>query len=280
MSSNPNEPKWAELLGDLVNGEALSDPAFSLFHQYSLGNQMWAMWQMRAGGHPVQPVGTLKFWNKQGRRVIKGQKASVWMLVPRKVIRPHPDKPDEKISVLTGFDEKRWWFRLDQTEGDEYEHVGPKGYRVDVDSWDFGKLDVKLVPFEMFEGNVLGYAKAGVGSNVCHVAVNPLVSRGSERYMLVLAHELAHCLLHINEDTREMIDHETLSRNVKEGEAEATAFLVASAVKGNTEGREMAYSRDYVRHWHSGGLTDKMAERVVWAAGKILGVMKDEQSCC
>src|ERR1041384_8507094 len=68
-------PSFAELLT-----RALSEPgslmqAYSVFHNYSFGNQLLAAFQCGLRGIPTGPINTFPGWKNLGRSVKKGEKA-------------------------------------------------------------------------------------------------------------------------------------------------------------------------------------------------------------
>jgi hypothetical protein len=79
-------------------------------------------------------------------------------------------------------------------------------------------LDVTEIPFEHYDGNTQGYAKART------VAINPVAANPFK----TLFHELAHVLIGHTAETA-MQDDDRTPRDIREVEAEATAMLVCAA---------------------------------------------------
>ena len=78
-------------------------------------------------------------------------------------------------------------------------------------------------------------------------------------------HEIAHCLLHNELE----IMHESYSKDIKELEAESTAYFVMRAL-GLTTGLDK--SRGYIQHWFNNfeAIEEKTARRIFGAVDKIL----------
>ena len=83
-------------------------------------------------------------------------------------------------------------------------------------------LEIKIEKFAMVNGNCQGYAKP----NENLIAINPLASDPFKTSI----HEMAHCLLHKDEESETLNHAETLlPRSIKELEAEGTAYLVKTS---------------------------------------------------
>jgi hypothetical protein len=218
---NENYQQMFEMLlktdGKLLKG-------FSNFHNYSLGNQYWAMWQMMGRGLEISPIATFKKWQSLNRQVKKGSKA-IALLMPVTI----KDKvTDEKKTIFVA---KNNWFAMSQTEGEDvqFPEIG----------FDFDKalenLKITKENFQMTNGNVLGYAKQRV------VAINPV----GERPELILFHEIGHILLGHTEGTSEFVDTVTNQKNLKEVEAEGVALCCTLAL--GLTGSE--YCVGYIKNW-------------------------------
>jgi antirestriction protein ArdC len=105
-------------------------------------------------------------------------------------------------------------------------------------------------------GNVQGYARERT------ISVSPVAALPHKTTI----HELAHVVLgHTSEGT--MSDSDTTPRDVREIEAEGTAYLVCSAL-GLSGAAE---SRGYLQHWaHGEEISERSAQRIFSAAGAIL----------
>jgi len=66
---------WAALLDEAVKKPGFIHEAYSRFHNYSLGNQLLALFQCFERGIQPGPLATFPKWKEQGRFVRKGEKA-------------------------------------------------------------------------------------------------------------------------------------------------------------------------------------------------------------
>ena len=66
---------WAALLEEAVKQPGFIHEAYSRFHNYSLGNQLLALFQCFMRGIQPGPLATFPKWKGLGRFVKKGQKA-------------------------------------------------------------------------------------------------------------------------------------------------------------------------------------------------------------
>lgn len=228
---------------EAIVAEALTMPGkmnecYRLFHNYSVGNQMLAATQLSQ----LEPINTFNGWKKLGRFVKKGEKA-IALLMP--VITKDDEGNVDKVFFMA----KKNWFGLSQTDGAEYIAEPMPEFNIDKA---LSELSITRESFNLVSGNVQGYAKPSQKV----IAINPLASDAFK----TTVHEMAHCLLH---DSESMHD-EGLPSDVKEVEAELTAYLVKS-ILGITKGLE--YSRGYIQSW----LADTTKEQVRFA--KVFGAV-------
>jgi antirestriction protein ArdC len=257
-----DKPDWQSLLKQALTVPGTLSKAYSVFHNYSLGNQLLASFELASRGLPLSPIASFMRWKELGRSVKKGEKAiPLVMPVTLKKKAEEPDAGEESADgVRTIFILKRNWFSLDQTEGEAFKP------EVSIPEWDKAKalatLDIKEVPFEMTDGNCQGYAKRGVRE----VAINPVAAMPWK----TLFHEIAHHLLGhtaTGDATGVMADGPAMPKCIKEAEAEATAYLCCATL--GLPGMEE--SRGYIQNWLDGEeFPDKSARRVFAAADKIL----------
>jgi hypothetical protein len=66
---------WAALLDEAMKKPGFIHEAYSRFHNYSLGNQLLALFQCFARGIQPGPLATFPKWKELGRYVKKGEKA-------------------------------------------------------------------------------------------------------------------------------------------------------------------------------------------------------------
>ena len=70
-----DNPTFAGLLRSAVAEPGTLSSAYQQFHNYSLGNQLLAMFQCQARGLKAGPMATYPRWKELGRNVRKGEKA-------------------------------------------------------------------------------------------------------------------------------------------------------------------------------------------------------------
>ena len=243
---------WSALLADAVNKPGILSSAYTVFHNYSVGNQMWAWAQCIARDIELAPLATYKKWQSLGRQVKKGEKA-LTLCMPV-TINKKDDSGEKTGDVFQMFTVRANWFTLSQTEGADYVN------EVKTADWNAGlalsALNITEVSFAAVDGNCQGYA---TGRNI---AINPVAALPHKTRF----HELAHVVLgHTVEHT--MSDSETTPRDIREVEAESVAYICCSIL--GLPGLEE--SRGYIQHWLSGNeIGDKTAQRIFGTAEKIL----------
>src|SRR5205085_2212680 len=89
-------PDWAELLGEAVSKPGVVSAAYSRFWNYSVGNQILAMWQCALRGIEPGPIHTFKGWLDLGRHVKRGERA-LTLCMPVQVRRK-----TDKLPGMTG----------------------------------------------------------------------------------------------------------------------------------------------------------------------------------
>lgn len=211
-----------------LKGDGKSLKGYSNFHNYSFGNQMYAMWQMLERGIQVSPIATFKRWQALGRQVQKGQKA-IELCMPFTVKEKQADG-STKDKMVFGF--RKNWFAMAQTEGEDVEF--PKV------GFDFDKALVELgitkENFAYTNGNAQGYAKQGK-----IIAINPIAEMPHKTFF----HEVGHVLLGHCDKVSEFVDDVTTQQNLMEVEAESVALCCMLAL--NIDGIE--YPRGYINKW-------------------------------
>lgn len=262
---------WAAILRDAVTRPGIISTAYTRFWNYSVGNQLLALWQCALRGIEPGPIHTFKGWLRLGRCVRKGEKAIT--LVRPIVARGKRNDPtpgdrgeaelttepahDNRIGALrrTIFVERPFWFVLSQTDGEPY--TPPS-----IPQWDqrlaLHTLGIDLVPFRHTNGNVQGYAEGR------SVAVSPIAHLPHR----TLFHELAHvCLGHTAEVIGLTDDHERTPKDLREAEAECVALLCCESL-----GMEGAvFSRAYIQHWYQADeIPPRSVHRIFKAADTML----------
>src|SRR2546428_2411803 len=109
--------------------EALTKPgklmrAYSLFWNYSLGNQILALIQADHRGIPLGPIASFNRWKELNRHVKKGEKA-ITLCMPVTCKRTVKEQGQDGNEVDTEIAFKRFvfrrnWFMLSQTDGAAY----------------------------------------------------------------------------------------------------------------------------------------------------------------
>ena len=88
-------PNFTILLEDAVNKPGSIMQAYSAFHNYSLGNQLLALFECHARGIEPGPINTFLGWKDLGRHVKKGEKA-ITLCMPVTVKRRESDDNGEE----------------------------------------------------------------------------------------------------------------------------------------------------------------------------------------
>lgn len=249
-TENTTNDRWVELLNAAVEQPGLVLAAYSNFHNYSLGNQIAAMFQCAARGIAPGPISTYGNWQKLGRQVRKGEKA-IELCQPLTCKRKNAKEDDEETYIVFAW--KKSWFVLSQTEGEAIEAEPiPEWNRAAA----LEALGITEVPFALTNGNVQGYARKR------EIAISPVAAMPHKTTF----HELAHVVLgHTSEG--EVSDSEATPRDLREVEAEAVALLCCESL--NLEGAE--FCRGYIQNWIKGdAIPGRSAQRIFKAADQIL----------
>src|SRR5262245_54125078 len=182
------EIQFRQLLQEAVTKPGTLMRAYSLFWNYSLGNQILALIQATERGIPLGPIASFNRWRELGRHVKRGEKA-ITLCMPvtckRTIKEEDPDGNQTESEVaFKRFVFRRNCFMLAQTDGAEYK--GPS-----VPTWDRARalrtLGVVEIPFQMMNGNCQGYATGR------QIAINPLAQMPAKTTFHELAHiELGH----------------------------------------------------------------------------------------
>ena len=198
------------------------------FHRYSYNNCLMIAFQKP----DATMVAGFRRWQQLGRQVRKGQKG-IAILAPLIGKKKNDDDEDEKS--LYGFRVVHV-FDVSQTEGDELPELatiaGDAGDQLTRLEQVTASYNIPL-EYANIPGLADGYSTEG--SIIVEQSLCP-----TERFA-VLAHELAHELLHTGKRRKEA------SRTIKETEAEAVAYVVCRAAGLDCSTR----SSDYILS-HSG----------------------------
>ena len=255
--ANNSEIRWTQLLNEAVTKPGTVMKAYSLFWNYSLGNQILALMQATERGLTVGPIASYNKWHELGRQVRRGEKAIVLcrpVTMKRKATETDAEGNErETEATFTRFVFKPYWFFVSQTDGQEYQAPA-------VPNWDraraFHALGIEEVQFTMPSGNVQGYARGH------QIAINPVAAMPAKTTF----HELAHVVLgHTSE--AQFADSEATPRSLREAEAECVALLCLESL--GMEGAE--FCRGYVQSWiGQNPIPERSAQRIFAAADRIL----------
>ncbi|MDE3179723.1 MAG: DUF1738 domain-containing protein [Acidobacteriota bacterium] len=191
-----NKPmiSWAALLDEAVSKPGFIHQAYSRFHNYSLGNQLLALFQCFEREITPGPLASFMKWKQLGRRVKKGEKALI-LCMPlscqwTRTVKKDDGTEQEEALTYTHFTYKAHWFVLSQTEGAEYQAPALPEWPAWNDQKALAALKIERIPFEDLNGNCQGYARRGG-----KIAINPLAALPFK----TLYHEVAHSILHCAE---------------------------------------------------------------------------------
>jgi hypothetical protein len=250
------EIQFRQFLEEAVTKPGTLMKAYSLFWNYSLGNQILALIQADRRGIQLGPIASFNRWKELGRHVKRGEKA-IELCMPvtcKRTVKEETSEGNEGETEITfkRFVFRRNWFMLSQTDGAEYTMPA-------IPAWDraraLASLTVEEIPFEMMNGNCEGYAKGR------QIAINPVAQMPAKTTF----HELAH--IELGHTSEAVHDSETLPRNLKEVEAESVALLCLESL--GMDGAE--YCRGYIQNWLAGAtIPERSAQRIFAAADKIL----------
>ena len=261
MPQTLTAPSFTDLLRSAVTEPGTIHAAYSAFHNYSLGNQLLAMFQCHARGIAPGPIATFPRWKELRRYVRKGEKA-IELCMPITCKRSEPETADDDAATFTRFIYRRNWFVLSQTDGEPYMPPALPG-------WDTARalaaLDVTETPFELLNGNVQGYAQPARRT----IAISPVAAHPFKTTI----HEIAHVLMH--GEATDLSDGADTPRDMREVEAESVAMLVSAAL--GQPGLDD--SRGYIQHWYQGNeIPEANARRILKTADQILRAGRDSEA--
>src|SRR5215471_2893138 len=120
-----NDIQFRHLLEEAVSKPGTLMKAYSLFWNYSLGNQILALIQANQRGIPLGPIASFNRWKELGRHVKRGEKAielCMPVLCKRTLKEQGPDGSETETEITF----KRFvfppnWFMLSRTDGAAYQ---------------------------------------------------------------------------------------------------------------------------------------------------------------
>jgi antirestriction protein ArdC len=260
-----NDIQFRQLLEEAVSKPGTLMRAYSLFWNYSLGNQILALVQANNRGIALGPIASFNRWKELGRHVKRGEKA-IELCMPVTCKRTVKEQGEDGTNSETEITFKRFvfrrnWFMLSQTDGLPYQPAA-------VPAWDRARalstLNVEEIPFEMMNGNCQGYAKGR------QIAINPVAQMPAKTTF----HELAH--IELGHTSEAIHDSESTPRSLREVEAESVALLCLESL--GMDGAD--FCRGYIQNWLSGAeIPERSAQRIFAAADKILkaGIERESQ---
>lgn len=251
---------WDTILKRAVNDPGLIHEAYSSFHNFSIGNQILAMFQCLELGISAGPIDTFLGWKEKGRYVKRGEKALyLWQPFAGKKTEVDEETGEEKKVPFLYFKLMPRWFVVSQTDGEDAKFPEITGWDLDRALAD---LEISNVEFTETNGNIQGVAYQ-LFDGIKKIAVSPIAVNP----MKTAVHEIAHVLHgHIEKGT--LVDREQLTHEIAEVEAEGVALIVIAAL--GLPGEE--YSRGYIQHWWGLGneIPEDSARRIFSIANKIL----------
>jgi len=241
--------------------------AMGRFHNYSLGNAILIGFQKPNATR----VAGFRTWQKLGRHVKQNEKG-IAIMAPivrhSKVIRVDNEEENEQEhedEMAVAF-KTAYVFDISQTDGKPL----PEFARVNGDP---GVYTERLREYITSKGIVLEYSDSigsaeGVSAGGL-IRLKKGLSAGEE--LSVLAHELAHEMLHKGRDNM------SKDKKVRETEAEAVAFVVCHGIGLDTNNA----SSDYIQLYDGDKMTLlESLERIQRTAAEILAAVMDKESAC
>lgn len=225
------------------------------FHRYSLHNVCLIVNQRREATR----VAGFHAWRKLGRFVRKGEKG-IAILAPI-TARRDAEAVDGESKTVVGF-RAAYVFDIEQTDGaplpESAEAAGDPGAKTACLRAAIASQGIALDYVTELDG-ALGTSSGG--------RIQVLMGLQPASEFMVLAHEYAHELLHRRDDR-------PASRDTRELEAEAVAFVVGQAIGLDVTDS----SRDYIHLYRGDGaaLTESLA-RIQRTAGAILTAIEHDE---
>lgn len=255
---------YRELLEDALKLDGEIATCYSLFHDYSFGNQMWLWFQFAGRGVKPCPVATYNRWKELGRQIQKGSKA-YRMCVPSIKTKIDEETGEKVIANVRFFDASKW-FALSDTDGEDFEQ------KVEIPEFSLSRvlenLGIKQIDYDMIDGNCQGFCKIDTGD----IAISPLATDP----IGTACHEIAHSLLHAKKDGDIHDD-----RGIHECEAESVSMLTCMAlgvITPQQKSESVGYIKSFLKKckdMDKEKLIDQCAKRIFSTVDKILKANKE-----
>lgn len=246
---------YSHLIKEALEKPGVLSDCYRLFHNYSIHNQILAMYQLHGD---ICPINTYNGWKSMGRQVKKGQQALfLWMPVGgySKTIKDEETGEEKKIFVGQRFMFTPRWFGLNQTEGKEL--VNPE--KIKPLNFDFEplykKYGIKIVKYESVKGNTQGYANTIEKT----IAINPLAKNPEK----TIIHEIAHIALEHGTKRKDV------PKDLKEVEAETVSYIIGSIIK--LDETILSSCRAYIQGWlGENELPEKNVKKILSIANDMI----------
>ncbi|RCW41584.1 ArdC-like ssDNA-binding domain-containing protein [Paenibacillus prosopidis] len=229
------------------------------FHDYSFNNMMLILLQYPTATY----VAGFEEWKKLGRHVKLGEKGLKIMAPSFKMKKD--EETGEQKKVLCGFHQVTV-FDVSQTGGKELPSLTHELTMETATLRDFYETLKMVSPFPVEEKTISDGSKGYFDHSTQSIGIKK--GMAALHKCKTLVHEMAHGHLHTNTDK---------SRELKEVEAEGTAFVVLSYFGFDTS----KYSFPYVAGWNGSAFSDhiqKAGETIQKAAEKMISEIEKEMS--
>jgi len=232
-------------------------------HRYSFYNYMIASFQLARQGKVITAIAPFKKWSEKERKVNKGEKA---LSVFAPIIVDEKDENGDK----TG-DRKLVGYRLvpvfdmSQTSGDLSKLDIKKGGL--VGDWTAGKSNINFETLvKTFNIPTVVDVISNDGSNgwTDGKQIHVMDNNKDEQKIATYIHELAHFMLHFNEDRKDF------TTAVKEVEAETVSYIVCDAL-----GFENKTSALYIKNHNKDIPEDFRTTKIISTCEKIMSQIID-----
>lgn len=253
---------WALLIKEAVQKPGKLKDSRRYFKKYSLLNQWLAASQM----DELQPINTYKGWQELGRTVMKGEKSGVSLIMPVPVKgrkKNEEDSDDDEKIIFTKFMLRNYWFRLNQTEGEDSVDLltneeDPEWSLKGV----FEQFNIKEEPFSFT--SLYDVSEAYVKGQT--ISISPLHEKDEGTFLRI--RESARIVLgHTSANPPKSMPMDKVDKDI---EAEVTAYLVSASVGLDQAEYSRSRIQDLLDQKGIGFISGKSAHRAFGAADKII----------